>query len=80
VIIPFTNFIVDISCVIYSIITERWRGSTVVLFGFAIFVVFPFLCLTTGGTMSSRLPFVIGVVLSAIFSGKLRAFFSTLLI
>ena len=83
VLIPFANFIIDVSCVIYSIVTKRWRGLAVVLFGFAIFVIFPFLWFTTGGTMSSSLPLVIGVgvVLSIVFPGKLQIFFffSTLL-
>jgi len=77
VIIPLFNFIVDIICVVYSIISEKWHGAARVLFFFAAFVLFPFLWFTTGGTMSSSLPLVIGlgVVLSIVFHGKVRVFF-----
>ena len=77
VIIPLINFIIDISCVVYSIITKRWHNAAAVLFAFASFVLFPFLWFTTGGTMSSSLPLVIGlgVVLAIVFSGKRRIFF-----
>jgi diguanylate cyclase (GGDEF) domain len=77
VIIPFINFAVDVSCVIYSVKRKKWRGASVVVFFFATFVLFPFLWFTTGGTMSSSLPLVIGlgVVLAIVFDGKLRIFF-----
>ena len=84
VLIPLINFIIDASCFGYSIKTKRWRGAAVLTFFFASFVLFPFLWFTTGGTMSSSLPLVIGlgVVLAIVFSGKLRGifFFSTLLL
>ena len=77
VLIPFINLVVDISCVVYSIKTQRWRGAAVLIFLFASFVLFPFLWFTTGGTMSSSLPLIIGlgVVLAIVFDGKLRIFF-----
>ena len=77
VLVPLLNLIVDICCVVYSIVTKRWRGPAIVLFFFASFILFPFLWFTTGGTMSSSLPLIIGlgVVLIIVFSGKLRAAF-----
>ena len=84
VIIPLFNFIVDITCIIYSLITKRWRGTALLVYFCASFVLFPFLWFTTGGTMSSSLPLIIGlgVVLAIVFDGKLRMFFyiSTLLL
>ena len=77
VIVPAGNFLVDIACIAYSIITKRWRGAAIVLFFCASYILFPFLWFTTGGTMSSSLPLVIGlgVVLAIVFSGKWRGFF-----
>ena len=77
VIIPFINLVVDVSCVFYSIVKKRWHGAAVVLYAFASFVLFPFLWFTTGGTMSSSLPLVIGlgVILAIVFSGRQRFFF-----
>ena len=84
VIVPLINLIADIFCVIYSILTKRWRGAALIVFAFASFVLFPFLWFTTGGTMSSSLPLIIGlgVVLAIVFKGKTRVFFllSTLLL
>ena len=77
VVIPLVNLIIDISGIVYSVITKRWRGAAILVYFFASFVLFPFLWFTTGGTMSSSLPLVIGlgVVLVIIFHGKLRGFF-----
>jgi len=84
VLIPFVNLVVDVSCIVYSIVMKRWQGAAVVAFVFASFVLFPFLWFTTGGTMSSSLPLVIGlgVVLAIVFSGKVRLilFVSTLVL
>ena len=77
IIIPLVNLVIDIGCVVYSVVTKKWRGAALIVFSFACFVLFPFLWFTTGGTMSSSLPLIIGlgVVLAIIFNGKLRAFF-----
>ena len=77
VLIPLVNLIIDISSVVYSIVTKRWLGAAILVYAFASFVLFPFLWFTTGGTMSSSLPLVIGlgVVLAIVFDGKLRVFF-----
>ena len=84
VLIPLINFIIDASCFVYSIKTKKWHGAAIVTFFFASFVLFPFLWFTTGGTMSSSLPLVIGlgVVLAIVFHGKMRGifFFSTLVL
>ena len=84
VLIPLINFLIDGACIAYSIMTKRWREAAVVAFFFACFVLFPFLWFTTGGTMSSSLPLVIGlgVVVAIIFKGKWRMglFFATLLV
>ena len=84
VFIPLINLIVDIACIIYSIKTKKWRGAAFFVFLFASFVLFPFLWFTTGGTMSSSLPLIIGlgVVLAIIFKGKTRVlfFFATLVL
>ena len=84
VLVPLINLGLDIACIVYSLFTERWRGAAVVVFFFASFVFFPFLWFTTGGTMSSSLPLVIGlgVVGTMVFSGKLRGFYfmSTLIL
>lgn len=77
IIIPLINLIIDISCVVYSIKTKRWKGAAILVYFFASFVLFPFLWFTSGGTMSSNLPLVIGlgVVLAIVFNGKVRIFF-----
>ena len=84
ILIPMINLIIDVLCVVYSIKTKRWLGAAICVYAFASFVLFPFLWYTTGGTMSSSLPLVIGlgVVLAIIFDGKLRSFFffSTLIL
>ena len=84
VLVPFFNLLVDVGSVAYSIITKRWRGAAFVVYFCASFVLFPFLWYTTGGTMSSSLPLVIGlgVVLAIVFQGRLCGFFffSTLLL
>ena len=84
VLVPLVNFIIDIACVVYSIVTKRWKGAAIVIYFFASFALFPFLWFTTGGTMSSNLPLIIGlgVVLAIVFQGKVRGvfFFSTLLL
>ena len=84
ILIPLLNFLVDGACIVYSVVTKRWQGAAAVAFIFACFVLFPFLWFTSGGTMSSSLPLVIGlgVVLAIIFKGKWRIglFFTTLLV
>jgi len=77
VLIPLVNLVIDIICCVYTIKTSRWQGAAVLVFFFASFVLFPFLWYTTGGTMSSSLPLVIGlgVVLVIVFHGAQRAFF-----
>jgi diguanylate cyclase (GGDEF) domain len=84
IIIPLVNLIIDVACVVYSIKTNKWRIPALLVYIFASFVLFPFLWFTTGGTMSSSLPLVIGlgVVLAIVFHGKMRLFlfFSTLII
>jgi len=83
VLIPFINLAIDVACLVYSIIVKRWRGAALIVFFFASFVLFPFLWFTTGGTMSSSLPLVIGlgVVQAIIFRGKTRwAFFISVLL
>ena len=83
IIIPAINLFIDIACVVYSIVMKRWKGAAIVMFFFASFVLFPFLWFTTGGTMSSSLPLVIGlgVVLAIVFQGKVRmAFFASTLL
>ena len=84
ILVPLINLIIDVTCVIYSIITKKWRGAALIVFIFASFVLFPFLWFFSGGTMGSSLPLIIGlgVILVIIFNGKLRGFFffSTLLL
>lgn len=84
ILIPLINLIVDASSVVYSLITKRWKGPAVLVYFFASFVLFPFLWFSSGGTLSSSLPLVIGlgVVLAIVFQGKLRIFFffTTLLV
>ena len=77
IIIPSINFIVDVVCAVYSIKTKKWKTTAIIVFFFASFVLFPFLWFTTGGTMSSNLPLIIGLglVLIIVFEGKLRGFF-----
>jgi len=77
VLVPLVNFIVDVLCIAYSIVTKKWRGAAVCIFTLASFVLFPFLWFTTGGTLSSSLPLVIGlgVVLIIVFRGPTRGFF-----
>ena len=77
VVIPTINFIVDVAFAVYSIKTKKWKIAAIIVFFFASFVLFPFLWFTTGGTMSSSLPLVIGLglVLIIVFEGKLRGFF-----
>ena len=77
VFIPGANFVVGTACVVYSAVTKKWRGAAIVLFAFATFVLFPCLWFTTGGTMSSSLPLIIGlgVVLAIVFQGSSRRFF-----
>lgn len=76
VVIPLINLVLDVSCGVYSIVTKKWRGAARVVFLFVSFVMFPMLWFTTGGTMSSSLPLIIGlgVVLALIFRGKFRVF------
>lgn len=84
ILIPFVNLLLDISCVVYSIRSKKWRGAALIVFIFASFVLFPFLWFTTGGTMSSSLPLVIGlgVILAIVFRGwqRIFLFFSTLIL
>ena len=35
VLIPLINLIVDVTCVLYSVITRRWQGAAVFVFAFA---------------------------------------------
>ncbi len=76
--VPSLNIVIDIACIAYSIATKRWRGTSVIVVFYAIFVLFPFLWFSTGGATGSTMPFVImsGLVVVIIFQGKFRAILS----
>ncbi len=68
------NIVIDVLCVLYSMVTKRWRVTSVIIAVYAIFVLFPFLWLFSGGATGSTLPLVVFCAMGIVvmFPGKYR--------
>ncbi len=63
-----------VSCVLYSIVKNRWYGAAVIVLGSSAFILIPFLWFTIGGVTGSTPPmmFTAGICIAIVFKGALR--------
>lgn len=69
-----------VSCVLYSIVKNRWYGAAVIVLGSSAFILIPFLWFTIGGVTGSTPPmmFTAGICIAIVFKGAVRTFMLTL--